>query len=531
MKKIPSIIIDPLPFLFKWGRNKKEGPMRSKKSVIIFLFFVSALLYTLSPSWAGTSILDNKLFYPEYSRTISMDFKEADLNDVLKIFSQQSGLNFIAAQNIADKKITLFLDNVPVEEALERILNANELAYEIQPDSNIFIVKHAPPMGRELETRVYQLKFATVLSSKLNKTLKITDQESSGDSSSSEGDSIAFGANIPKDTGLFAALKTVLTEAGSIVEDPRTNSIIITDIPSQFSLIERTLARLDVPIPQILIEVEMLDVAKEVADKMGVKYGESPLSFAGAQREHYLPWDENELIRDGEATQGEYTTGTISAAGLTAILQFLRTNTDTKSLARPRIFTLNNETAQIKITTDEAIGIANVTSSSDSNSIQSVEAERVETGISLTVTPQANLLTNDIIMAISPRVTQAKTGGTFQGTTFKDPEERGAKTMMSVHDGDTVILGGLLRTDLSDTRTRVPIIGDIPIIGLAFRHKNMTNSDRELVIFLTPHIIQEQKNSRIALSNSRQLVREQDIPSSRQKEIEKALTTAENKGQ
>ena len=507
-----------------------------KKLLVIFIYsFLGTWLFFVSASQAG--VMDNKLLYPEYSKTISMDFKEADLNDVLKIFSQQSGLNFIAAQNIADRKITLFLDKVPIEEALERILVANNLSYEIQPSSNIFIVKAAPPSARDLETRVYHLKFATVLSSKLNQTLSIKDKtdsssaSSSSSSSSSGGKTIEIDANIPKDIGIFAALKAVLTEIGSLVEDPRTNSLIITDIPTQFPLIERTLARLDVPVPQILIEVEMLDVSKETADKIGVKIGESSLSFTGAQREHFYPWNQNQLLREGKVSEPKYTAGTISAAGLTAVLQLLKTDTDTKNLARPRILTLNNETAQIKIATNEAIGIATVTGSADSISSQSVEAERVETGVFLTVTPQANLLTNDIVMAISPRVIQARTGGTFQGTTFKDPEERGAKTMMRVGDGDTVILGGLLRTDLSDIRTKVPWIGDIPILGSAFRHKGKTKTERELVIFLTPHIVQEQKNSKIAMTNAKQLVREQDIPSPRQKEIEKALSSAERQGQ
>ncbi len=479
--------------------------------------------------WATTADLE-KFIYPEYSKTISMDFKEADLNDVLKIFSQQSGLNFIAAQNIADKKITLFLDNVPVEEALERILTANGLTYEIQTGSNIFIVKGIPQSGKTVETRVYRLKFATVPSSKLNQTISIKDKADTIGSASAGSSSASSSAtaSTQSESGLTSAIKAVLSEEGTIVEDPRTNSLIITDIPGQFPLIEQTLARLDVPVPQILIEVEMLDVSKEAADKVGVKIGESPLTFSGAQRQHFYPWNQNELLREGKVSEPSYTAGTISAAGLTATLQLLRTQSDTKNLARPRILTLNNETAQIKIATNEAIGIATVTGSADSLSSQSVEAERVETGVFLTVTPQANLLTQDIVMAISPRVIQARTGGTFQGNTFKDPEERGAKTMMRVHDGDTVILGGLLRSDLADTRTKVPLLGDVPILGTAFRHKNKVNSERELMIFLTPHILDE-NSSRLA-KGSEPFIREQDIPMPRQKEIEKALISIEKKG-
>src|SRR3989338_3563717 len=119
----------------------------------------------------------NYFLNPEYSKTISMDFKDASLNDVLKVFSQQSELNFIADQSVIDRKITLFLDQVPVEEALERILQANNLTYEIQSGSNVFIVKPLLTPAKELITRVYHLKYATVASSKLNNTITIDRSE------------------------------------------------------------------------------------------------------------------------------------------------------------------------------------------------------------------------------------------------------------------------------------------------------------------------------------------------------------------
>src|SRR3989338_5669699 len=119
------------------------------------------------------------------------------------------------------------------------------------------------------------------------------------------------------------------------------------------------------------------------------------------------------------------------------LLQLLKTETDTKSLARPRILTLNNETAQIRISTNEAIGLKTSQTSAGGNlSTQTLEAERSKTGISLTVTPQANLATGNIKMAISPKVIQARQGATFSGQTFRDPEERGTQAILEVPDGD-----------------------------------------------------------------------------------------------
>jgi type II secretory pathway component HofQ len=102
-----------------------------------------------------------------------MDFQDASLVDVLKIFSQQTNLNLITAQSVADRKVTVYLDQVPIEQALEQILKANELTYEIQPGSNIYIVKPLQRPNSEMATRVYPLKHASVSSSKIRTLLNI----------------------------------------------------------------------------------------------------------------------------------------------------------------------------------------------------------------------------------------------------------------------------------------------------------------------------------------------------------------------
>jgi type II secretory pathway component GspD/PulD (secretin) len=459
-------------------------------------------------------------------KTISMDFTDAKLNDVLKIFSQQSGMNFIAATDVASKKVNLYLDKVPVEEALERILSANKLTYEIDPGSNIFIVSEMKTSPKQLMTRVYALKFATVPSSSLNTTLSASSEGGGGASVGDSGESAT--------SGIIGAISAVLTADGSVIEDKRTNSIIVSDIPSQFPLIEQTVARLDVRIPQILIEAEMLDIAKGTADLLGAKFGDSPVRFTGAKRDMLLPFNQDQALADAnkpgnqgfEFVEPEYTVGTLSFQGLNVTLQFLRTQADTRNLARPRILTLNNATAEISITTDEAIGLSSETTSSEGTSSSIAEAERVKTGVSLKVTPQANVVTREILMAIEPKVVQAKQGATFSGYTFKDPEERGSKSTLRVKDGDTIVIGGLLRTNMENLRTQVPGLGSIPIVGAAFRHKDKTDVQRELIIFITPHIIAEDAAT-AASSAATSMLREQSVPIDKTKAIEKDLSYIE----
>ncbi len=509
------------------------------------LCVASFLVMTCHPTWALDDT-DSRFIYPEYSKRISMDFKEASLTDVLKIFSKQSGMNFIAAEDISDKKLTLFLDNIPVEMALEKILDANGLTYEFKAGSDIFVVKPKIDVDSILLTRVYPLKYATVPSSKLNQTIAIssdvgsnlttTTSTSSTSSSSSSGAASAATSSSNSAEGLLMAVQAVLSKSGNVVEDPRTNSLIITDIEKQFPVIEKTIAQLDVPVAQILIEVEMLDVSRQTADKMGVKFKETLLSFKGAGRTSLLPFDEQSVDKNTTDGKFTFTQGSLGATGMEAILQFLRTETDTRNLARPRILTLNNQTAQIKISTNEAIGVSTITDNTQSGSSNtSVEAERVETGVFLTVTPQANVSVKEILMAIYPKVIQARIGGTFGDRTFKDPEERGSQSILRVQDGETVMIGGLLREDASVVATKVPGAADIPIIGGAFRHKDRSDTRRELIIFITPHIVDESNKSILKLQNQESTSGDLSLKSglshsmNRLEQVDKALNVMQSK--
>jgi len=464
--------------------------------------------------------VDDFLYSQQKFKKISMDFKNAEINDVLKALSQQSGLNFIASNEISGVRLNLYLENVPVRDALEHILTANNFKYELKEGSDIFVVKLSDP-NKVLTSRVYPLKYATVSSSKLKSA--IGEEE---DASSSEG------SDEGPTSGIVAAIESILTERGSIVEDERTNSLIVTDESRNFSAIEQTIAHLDVRVPQILIEVEMLDISKGTADLLGAKFGDSPLTFAGAEKDSIFPFNEDNKEDDGFAFEdAQYRVSTLSFAGLAFTLQFLRTQSDTKNLARPRILTLNNETAEINVKTEEAIGIATNTTASEGTSNSSIEAERVETGVFLKVTPQINMETREITMVVEPKVIEARTGQTFSGQTFKDPEERGTKAVLRVKDGDTIIMGGLLRNDMSDIKTKVPILGELPILGKAFRHKNKTDTQRELVLFITPHIIEEERTSRnLRSSNFQKIVREQGSPSDRLEVINQALSSIEKQG-
>ena len=510
--------------------------MRQKLPCLVFWTFLSVLFFVqpvLSYDWDEYDLYsgDN-----ENLKIISMDFKNAALGDVLKIFSQQSGMNFISSSEIADNKINLYLENVPVKEALERILTANQLTYELKTGSNIFVVKPLNVPELQLETRIYQLKHATVPSSKINSTLSgFGDEQGSeegGGSGGESGESGGSGGESDDSKGILGMVKNMLSEKGNMVEDARTNSIIITDISTQFARIELAIARLDARIPQILIEVEMLDISSNTADLIGTKFGDTPVTFSAGEKDGSFPFEEDNIIDDAGGIRttayedAQYRVSTLSFKGLTFLMQFLRTQTDTNNLARPRILTLNNETAEIHIKTDEAIGISANTTSAEGTATSVNEAERVATGVFLTVTPQANTHTGEIMLAIEPKVIQARTGGTFSGQSFKDPEERGTKSILRVQSGHTVVIGGLLRTDISEVKTKVPLLGDVPVVGKVFQHLDKTETKRELIIFITPSIVSEDR-AKISYSEREPMMRERSFYNERNESIREDLQREE----
>lgn len=432
------------------------------------------------------------------TKTISMDFQEAALDDILKIFSQQTGINFITSENVANRRITVYLDRVPVEKALEQLLRANGLTYEVQPGSNIYVVKPWVQPNLETITRIYPLKHASVTNAQINKTVSI------------EGVEMSAG-------GLTETIKSILTGKGSFVEDPRTNSLIITDVASNFPKIENAIARLDVPLAQIMIEVEMLEVTKSTAEKVGNLIGDTPLVLKGTSRSSYFPFTAPAPITYGSSDDDSSSggMGTVDFSGMTATLQFLRTQTGTKTLARPRVLTLNNQAAEIKISANEAIGSSQNQASGDNSTLTTQGAERTETGVFLKVTPQANLMTGEILMAVEPKFVVTRAGRvSINNEPVRDPEERSTKTILRVQNGDTLVIGGLLRQDVEKAESKVPVLGDIPFLGSLFRHRNESVSDKELIVFITPHILNETPVSQLGAIPlpTPPLQREQDIP-------------------
>ena len=462
--------------------------MRNNLRLLVFVFAI--IIGFFSPRLSA----EEELPFPNPDVVISMDFKDAGLKEILKIFSIQSGLNFIANESLQNRTVTLYLDKVPIKDAIDKLFKANNLSYELDRKANIILVKDWGGMAVETVTKIFPLKHASVSSASL---MSEKSSVSSGGASAS--------------AGIVAVITRLLSPHGSLVEDPRTNSLIITEIPSKIGMIAKTLAALDVPVPQVMLEVEMLDVNKNATEKLGIKFGQTPItlntSLTLATIGTRFPFG---LVNAGKSTiaSGSFNPST-SASTYQVLLDFLKTRSDTKFLARPRILTLNNETAEIKITTQESIGVEATTASAGGSAGTSTSGpERMETGVHLKVTPQINTETGEVTMFINPKVAETSAGNTITiggvAYVYRDPEERSTKSMVRVKDGETIIIGGLIRKKTTVILTKLPILGDIPILGRIFTHTNKDEDrDRELLIFITPHII---KDSAIELAQAKKII-------------------------
>lgn len=445
---------------------------------------------------------------------VSMQFEDASLRDILKSFSKQTGINLIATDEVKDRTVTMYLEDVTLLDALDQILAAANLSYERRPDSQIYLVKARQPrdeLADSMVTKVFRLRYASVSTTKLAK------------------DGALAGG------GLDSIVKDLLSEHGTMVVDGRTNSLVLTDLPERFPKIESALAALDVKTPQVMIEAEVLETTLKKARQLGLKWGTSGAvgSFtpSGASRTTRFPfgWIGDSTNPTAVQSTSHFGVNTLSFTSFAAAMEALEKDTDTKILARPKILTMDNESAKIELTSDQAVGFTKTTG--ESSGTTTVTPERMKTGVALTVTPQVNE-GGFVTMYVEPSVTKTETAKVTppsgQGDVV-DPKTRSAKAIVRIPEGETLVLGGLIDRSDEIVVQAVPGLSHIPFLGQAFKHTKVDNTASELIVFITPRIIAE-SGTQVASAGSIGGVPAEAMrpPASRQDAMEDALNRLVN---
>ncbi len=436
--------------------------------------------------------------------TISLDVTEAYLEDVLKIFSKQSGFNFVASDDTQGKKVTMYLDQVPLQAALLTMLEANHLTLRSVAGKNLYVIADSGAPKVSTVTKVFRLKYARVVPTKgdISKTFGLTGSlitstftgstgTSGGTTSSAApagGGSEAQGG----EGGIVPIIRSLLTPQGSVISDPRTNSLIVTDIPQRVEVIQETIKSLDIKQMQLYIEAEVIEVTLDTLRRLGLEYGDSTGtvgSYIGPKRTSFFPFATGLL--DG-ATHTN-TLGTLSFSEANILFKLLATEKDVKFLARPRLLTLSNEVAEIRIVADAVTGVTSSSQATTGTITETIERNTV--GTVLRVTPLVNE-DRYVTMVIEPEVSRVVQSSSF--TKFLDPNRRAARTTVMVQDGSTIMIAGLISSESSQSSRRIPGLGDLPLLGLPFKRTETQRSNTEIIIFITPHVLGDDPQTLIA---------------------------------
>ncbi len=483
-------------------------------SLLIAVASLAGHAWAQSASMAATAQSGDAKVEQDANGALYLDFKGATLLNVLNSLSQISKINFVAGSEIAKREVNMSLDGVTLEQALHAISNGSNVTYAFMPESNIIMFRASSdaPQLAPLYTRVFKLYFL-----RASKIQEIDAGASSGGGSGSKsgggglqslnsGKSNAAGDVIP----ILKIMEKMLSERGSVAVDDRSNSLIVTDTEDRLDRVATVVAELDRPLNQVLINVLLVETFEDLDREFGIEWGGGnvgKLTGAGAKSTKFpynlgdsIPFASgkkgdnflNNLNGDGDFTTTDaVVNGNITFANMTATAKALQTASKLRILAKPNILVMDNHPAIIKIATNAAIGNQTVATAggADSTSTTSTEAERAEVGTILRVTPQINSQ-DQITMTIEPIfATLDDSTVTLTGNATGDTTVRAARTTVMVNSGKTLVMGGLLFSNQSDGDTKIPFLGDLPVLGRIFTSDHKTIQDRELVLFITPQII------------------------------------------
>jgi type IV pilus secretin PilQ/predicted competence protein len=482
---------------------------------------------------AASSLYKRSETVSPLDRKVTIRVNNVPIGTFLNSISAQSKINFIMGEEFSGKKISASLTNVTVREALDTLLRVQGLTYQRVGKSDSYVITNRSEEAPNTVTRVYTLNYVslqpnTSIPTDLNSIMpadvtsssfgsgsgtsfNIFDNASAGGSSSIAPTTGGSGSAITQGNGASAILgviQSVLTKQGKIAVDSRTNKLIITDVPEVFPQIESILEELDVKAPQILIEAQVIEVSKGSGYDVGFNWNING-EFTGGSTE--MPWDYFGASRNSANSFLKYfgltpnwtvdpTTGErsrtiggsipkLSWENTSIVFQALMTTNEARALGKPKVITMNNNPAMVTSSRDASVGkITRDTGSGSSGTTTTSGNERKRVGLTLNVTPQVNkegYVTLTVLPSYSDLV-PSETGGDSYDTIT-----RAVTTQVRVKSGQTVVLGGLLQSSEKESVYKVPLLGQIPVIGWLFTSKSKRKSTTDLVIFITPTVLSE----------------------------------------
>ena len=415
----------------------------------------------------GTLVID-KQEKEYYGELIDMSLRKADLVETLRSFATISDLNFVIQPGVGGS-VTVELKGVPWDQAMWQILKINNLGMDIDGT----IVRIAPTTQlraeAEEERRLRQVQQQSV---PLRTVLK----------SLSYSNAAEVAALLRNRTG------SILSSRGTVQVDSRTNTLILRELPGTIDTVLAVIDNLDSPEPQVTIEARIIEATKTFSRSLGIEWG-----FEGVANNQFgnttgLQFPNQGTIDGGVGllTGGSngflnLTLGNIlNTFNLDVALSVAESEGLVNLVSAPRVTTLNNNAAQIQ----SGVQIPIQTVSNRTVSVQFVNAT-----LQLAVTPQVTA-EGTVMMDIQVAKRSPQPGLAVVGATNSPISTREASTKVIVRDGGTAVIGGIYEVSANQSQDRLPGLANIPILGHLFKNRNRTDQNDELMIFITPRIVQ-----------------------------------------
>ena len=413
----------------------------------------------------------------EYTgQRISLDFKDADIKNVFRLLAEISSLNIVVTDDV-DRKVTVRLVDVPWDQAMDILLDTNGL-------------------GSEMVGNVVRISTVGRLRAERDAIRAARDSEEALEPLQAS----YVNVNYAKVDELKDKVQQVLSGRGSVISDARTNTLVIRDIKKNIDEANELVRRLDTRTAQILIESNLIETTPSFARSLGFELGFTANLRTAPSRT--ATFDSNAPA--GPPFAGA---GALSPLGLTysvildrvgifdnvnATLTAAEAEGNLRIISRPSIVTLNNVESTIQslriVRITLPTGTTNIASGPAAAAGSAVATESVNIGLTLSVTPQVSS-DGYVLMNIgvkSSSIAQNTLGGSV--VPF-DELSREAISNVLVRDGETVVIGGIMKDTRSTDESGIPYLKDIPVLGWLFKTISMQKDFEELMIFITPRII------------------------------------------
>ncbi len=431
--------------------------MKRINHILRYLLIISIVFLTES-FWYETPT--RLLAQTKEEGLISINLKDASINNVLKVLGEKTGIKFVVDPAIQNRRITVNLNDVFPDEAISVIMESNGLGYRSIEGVDVYMVSDLSKiMSRTVVKRV-TCQFAEAV--KLRDILN----------------------------------KIVTPGIGAVLADERTNSLIIKENPEVIDGLEELISELDKPTPQVYIQAAIAEISLTKNNETGLEWLWKDPNLASSTDRVGTRFDLRQTKSSGSESQSQYTDGEgnpfpfalpigqglgigIINVHIDAVLRSIQTDYNLNILSRPHLVTLDNQEASIEVGDQIPYKVLS------QYGITSYEFKSAT--VKLLIKPHIN---NDRTITI-----EIKPNADFQNGQTPDGipiiATRKANTKVKVGNGKTIIIGGLMRDSDVQTISKVPILGSIPILGALFRSKINKKEKTELVIFITPRIMSD----------------------------------------